>query len=49
LTVDFALSEQARLNVPLEDFEQVKEHFFCDMDDSCLLGSDGTMKFIGAS
>ncbi|KAI2491962.1 hypothetical protein MHU86_22582 [Fragilaria crotonensis] len=48
-SVDFALSEQARLNLPAEEFEQVKEHFFCNMDESCLLGSDGTVKIIGAS
>ncbi|KAI2510833.1 hypothetical protein MHU86_3619 [Fragilaria crotonensis] len=48
-SVDFALSEQIRLNLPADEFEQVKEHFFCNMDESCLLGSDGTVRVIGAS
>ena len=48
-SVDFALSEQVRLNLPADEFEQVKEHFFCNMDESCLLGSDGTVKVIGSA
>ena len=41
--VDFALSEQRRLNLPAEDFNDVKEHFFLNMDESSLLASDGTI------
>lgn len=48
-SVDLALLEQVRLNLPAEEFEKVKEHFFCNMDESCLLGSDGTVKTIGSS
>jgi hypothetical protein len=48
-SVDFALSEQVRLNLPADEFERVKEHFFCRMDESCLLGSDGTVKVIGSA
>ena len=48
-SVEYALSEQARLNLPPEEFELVKEHFFCNMDESSLLGSDGTVKVIGAA
>ena len=48
-SVDYALSEQARLNLPSKAFELVKEHFFCNMHESCLMGSDGTVKVIGAA
>ena len=47
--VDFALAEQQRLNLPAEEFDEVKEHFFCNMDESCLLASDGTVRVIGAA
>jgi hypothetical protein len=47
--VDFALAEQQRLNLPAEEFDKVKEHFFCNMDESSLLASDGTVKVIGAA
>ena len=46
--VDFALSEQRRLNLPAEDFNDVKEHFFLNMDESSLLASDGTIKVVGS-
>ena len=32
--VDFALFEQVRLNLPAHEFEQVKEHFFFNVDES---------------
>ena len=47
--VDFALAEQQRLNLPAEEFDTVKEHFFCNMDESSLMASDGSVKVIGAA
>jgi hypothetical protein len=47
--VDFALAEQQRLDLPAEEFDEVKEHFFCHMDESCLLASNGTLRVIGAA
>jgi hypothetical protein len=48
-SADFALAEQERLNLPAEEFNQKKEHFFCNMDTSSLLASDGTVKVIGSA
>jgi hypothetical protein len=47
--VDFALAEQQRQNLPAEEFDKVKEHFLCNMDESSLLASDGTVKVIWAA
>ena len=33
----------------LEKFDEIKEHFFCNMDESSLLGSDGTVRVIGTA
>jgi hypothetical protein len=47
--VDFALAEQQRLNLPAEDFNDIKEHFFLNMDESSLLASDGTVRVVGSA
>ncbi|KAI2498520.1 hypothetical protein MHU86_15980 [Fragilaria crotonensis] len=47
--VDFALAEQRRLNLPAEDFNDIKEHFFLNMDESSLLASDGTVRVVGSA
>jgi hypothetical protein len=47
--VDFALAGQKRLNLPAEKFDEIKEHFFCNMDESSLLASDGTVRVIGTA
>ena len=47
--MDFALAEQVRLSLPEEEFDEVKEHFFCNMDESSLLASDGTVRVIRAA
>jgi uncharacterized protein YggL (DUF469 family) len=48
-SVDFALAEQTRLNLPAEQFDKMKDHFFCNIDESSLLASDGTVKVIGSA
>jgi hypothetical protein len=48
-SVDCALAEQHRLNLPAEKFDKMKEHFFCNMVESSLLASDGTVKVIGSA
>jgi hypothetical protein len=46
---DFALAEQQRLNLPAHEFDEIKEHFFCNVDESSLLANNGTVKVIGTS
>ena len=47
--MDFASAEQVRLSLPEEEFDEVKEPFFCNMDESSLLASNGTVRVIGAA
>ena len=47
-TVDSALAEQERLNKPDEEFDKLKEHFFINLDEACLMANDGTVKVLGA-
>jgi hypothetical protein len=47
--VDFAKAEQLRLKLPEEEFDEVKEHFFCNMDEPSLPASNGTVRVIKAA
>jgi hypothetical protein len=47
-TVDDALAELKRLNLPTDEFEVVNEHFIGNFDESCLLGNDGCVKVVAS-
>jgi len=49
-TVEAALAEQRRLNLPADDFEKVTDSFFGNLDESCFMANaDGKVKVIAAS
>ncbi len=34
-------------NLPVEEFHPLKPHFTCNVDETCIMGSEGTLKIIG--
>jgi hypothetical protein len=49
-TVENALAEQRRLNLPAEEFDKVCDHFFGNLDESCFMANaDGKVKVIASS
>ena len=43
-TIDLAWETQAEKNEPKEEFKKLKAHFHGNMDETCILGSEGTLK-----
>ena len=49
-TVDEALQEQRRLNLPAEEFEHFQDHFFGNMDETCLMANaDGEIRVLASA
>jgi hypothetical protein len=34
-------------NLPADEFHPLKPHFICNVDETCIMGSEGTLKIIG--
>ena len=39
--------DQDATNLPAEKFHPLKPHFMCNVDETCVMGSEGTLKIIG--
>jgi hypothetical protein len=48
-TVEQAWEEQRRLNQPAEEYDKLKAHFTTDLDETSVLGNEGTAKVVGAA
>jgi hypothetical protein len=46
--VDHVLKEMQRLNLPSDEYEKVQAHFVGNVDETCMLGNDGTIKIIAS-
>jgi len=47
--VQYAWEEQNRLNSPKEEFAKVRAHSMLNLDETCVLASEGTKKIVEAS
>ena len=48
-TIDQTLEEMVRLNLPATEFKTVQSHFVGNIDESCVMGNEGTIKVVGAA
>ena len=49
-TVEEALQEQQRLNQPFASFEMLQDHFFANLDETCLMANgDGSIRVLGSA
>jgi hypothetical protein len=49
-TVEAALAEQRRLNLPADEFEKVTDSFFGNLDESCFMANaDNKIQIIASS
>jgi hypothetical protein len=45
--IESVWEEQRSMNLPAEDFEQKKAHFMLNLDETCVMASDGNLKVVG--
>ena len=48
-TIEYAAAELRRLNKPSNVFKELEEHFWGNLDETCLMSNEGTVKVVAAA
>ena len=48
-TIDSGIEELVQLNEPRDEFKRLMDHFIGNLDESCLMSSDGAIKVIASA